>query len=70
MCILLKLDYAKFGVSDLFFKRKAFGGWLPLVKEELRDHRKPNHKAYQLKLNLKCIQCLHGIQLGLLLHVI
>ena len=31
MCILLKFDYAKFGVSNLFFSKvfegKPFGGW-------------------------------------------
>ena len=42
MCILLKLDYANFGVSNLFFAKvikKTFGGSapsLPLVKEGLR----------------------------------
>ena len=41
MCILLKLDYAKFGVSNLFFskviKEKPLGGRLdsPLVQEGL-----------------------------------
>ena len=38
MCILLKLDYTKFGVSNLFsskvIKEKPLGGWL-LVKEGL-----------------------------------
>ena len=37
MCILLKLDYAKFLVSNFFFKvieEKSLGGQL-LVKEEL-----------------------------------
>ena len=41
MCILLNLDYAKFGVSNLLFSKvieeKPSGGWaqrpLPLVKE-------------------------------------
>ena len=43
MCILLKLDYAKFGVSYLFLskviKEKPFVGRLdpPLVKEGLMD---------------------------------
>ena len=43
MCILLKLDYAKFGISSLFLsnviEEKPFGGRLeplPLVKEGLR----------------------------------
>ena len=42
MCILLKLDYAKFGVSNLFFSKvieeKPLGGGLdpPLVKERLK----------------------------------
>ena len=42
MCMLLKLDYAKFGVSNLFFskviKEKPLGGSTPLtlVKEGLR----------------------------------
>ena len=42
MCILLKLNYAKFGVSNLFFSKfiedKPLGGRLypdPLVKERL-----------------------------------
>ena len=38
MCILLKLNYAKFGVSNLFFSKdieeKPLGG-VPLVKEGL-----------------------------------
>ena len=43
MCLLLKLEYAKFGVSNLSFSKgieKAFGGWLnpsPLVKEGLKE---------------------------------
>ena len=43
MCILLNLDYAKFGVSDLFiyFVFKSYGrkptfGGSPLVKEGLK----------------------------------
>ena len=46
MCILLKLDYAKFGASNLFFSKvieeKPLGGGglarpsSPLVKEGLR----------------------------------
>ena len=41
MCILLKLDYAKFGVSNLFFSKvieeKHLGGWLdPLEQEGLK----------------------------------
>ena len=46
MCILLKLDYAKFGVSNSFifksYRRKTFGGSdsppppPPLVKGELK----------------------------------
>ena len=39
MCILLKLDYAKFGVSNSFFfksyRRKTFGGSGSLIKEGL-----------------------------------
>ena len=44
MCILLKIDYAKFGVSNLFFQKvieeKPLGGGVgsipsPLVKERL-----------------------------------
>ena len=45
MCILLKLDYAKFGVSNLLFqnlsKRKLCRS--PLVKERLRHALK--HKG-------------------------
>ena len=44
MCILLKLDYAEFGASNLFLsnviEEKPLGGRLdppPLVKEELTD---------------------------------
>ena len=42
MCILFKLHYAKFGVSNLFFskviKEKPLGGRLepPLVKEQVK----------------------------------
>ena len=41
MCILLKLDYVKFGVSNLFFseviEEKPLGVWLdPLVKKWLK----------------------------------
>ena len=44
MCILLKLDYGKFCVSNLFFSKvmeeKPFGGSArlpPLVKEGLKE---------------------------------
>ena len=49
MCILLKLDYAKFGVSNLFFQKlskKTLQGRLnplpppPLVQEGLSFHGK------------------------------
>ena len=47
MCILLKLDYAKFGVSNFFFskviKEKPLGGRLdlppPLIKEGLMSEK-------------------------------
>ena len=53
MCILLKLDYAKFGVSNLFFfskviKEKPLGGGggglnlQPLVKEGLTVSERKN----------------------------
>ena len=42
MCLLLKLDYVKFGVSNLFFPKvieeKPLGSARPLVKEGL-DNR-------------------------------
>ena len=42
MCILLKLDYAKFGVSSLFFpkviKERPLWGWLdPFGKERVNE---------------------------------
>ena len=48
MGTLLKLDYAKFGVSNLLFsniiEEKLFGGWVdspsPLVKEGLNNQCK------------------------------
>ena len=45
MCILLKLDYAKFGVSNLFFSKvieeKSLGGRLdpPLGKGRVKNSR-------------------------------
>ena len=52
MCILLKFDYAKFGVSNLFFleryQREAFGGSArPLDKGRVKMHEKPHKKRFE-----------------------
>ena len=56
MCLLLKLDYAKFGVSNLFFQKlskKTFGGRPPAVVSIYG--KKNNNKKTQKKLNFQVI---------------
>ena len=65
MCILLKLDYAKFGVSYLFFQklpnRNLWGSAQPpspLVKEGLKQN-----VVIHLNTNMNSIIALEMIQL-------
>ena len=55
MCILLKLDYAKFYVFNLLFSKvikekpvEGVGGWgtLPFVKEGLMDSGQINNTSF------------------------
>ena len=61
MCILLKLDYATFGVSDLFFsnviEEKPLGGSArpPLVKEGLIESRIRNVVEHPIPFTLQRI---------------
>ena len=52
MCILLKLDYAKFGVSNLFYSKvieeKPFGGRLDPPDPPPLDKGRVNIKGFML----------------------
>ena len=61
MCILLKLDYGKFGVSNLFFFQKLLKNNLwglarpppPLVQEGLKHFLINLGKVYQSTMSLR-----------------
>ena len=51
MCILLKLDYAKFGVSNLFFseviEEKPLGGRLGEGSVKLKYHNRNERQKHE-----------------------